>query len=66
MASDESQFLEILVKLDLFCDLLHLWNTIGGSRPSVKGGGGGHPDREIREVGLSPKFFFGSLGLSSL
>ena len=37
----------------------------GGSRPSDKGGGGGHPDPEIRVGGGgSQKNCFGPLGLS--
>ena len=30
----------------------------GGSRPSDKGGGGGHPDPEIRAGGAASKHFF--------
>ena len=30
----------------------------GGSRPSDKGGGGGHPDPEISRGAQSPKKFF--------
>ena len=37
----------------------------GGSRPSDKRGGGGHPDPEIRWGGRSPpQNFFGPSGLS--
>ena len=37
----------------------------GGSRPSGRAGGGGdHPDPEIRGVGSQKPFFFDPLGLS--
>ena len=43
---------------------------VGGSRPSDKGNGGGHPDPKISEAGggggegAGSKNFFGPLGLS--
>ena len=37
---------------------------IWGSRPSDKGGGGGHPDHEIRGEGRSQKPFFRPSGHS--
>ena len=49
----------------LLCDLkqsdnnYHLFSLMksGGSRPSDKGGGGGHPDTEMREGAVSKIFF---------
>ena len=40
----------------------HLIICSGGSRPSDKGGGPGHPDPEIRGT-RSQKIFFGPSGL---
>ena len=39
-----------------------MYKCSGASRPSDKGGGGGHPDPEIRGA-QSPKKFFGPSGL---
>ena len=41
----------------------NLYNS-GGSRPSDNGGGGGHPDPEIRGAGAVSKNFFSALRAS--